>query len=62
MKTIKDYHDLYLKHDVLLFKEQCYIRKNNRKREKQNRCKALKQRKRLFKIHIKIKLYVAKNI
>ena len=42
--------------------EQCCIWRNNGKLEKQNRCKTSKQRKRLFKMHLKKKLYVAPNI
>ena len=42
--------------------EQHSIPKTNGKREKQNQCKASKQQKRLFKMYIKTKLYVVKNI
>ena len=38
--------------------EQCCIRQNGGKPEKQNRCKASKQRKRVFKMYIKSKLHV----
>ena len=47
---------------VVQINEQCYIRKKNVKLEKQNRCKTSKQQKRLFKMYIKTKLYVAQNI
>ena len=36
--------------------------KNNRKLKKRNQCRSSKQRKRLFNIYIKAKLYVAQNI
>ena len=42
--------------------EQCYIRKNNEKFEQQNQCETSKQRKRLFQVYVKTKLYVAQNI
>ena len=38
------------------------MRKNSGKLEKQNQCKTSKQRKRLFKMYIKTRLYVAQNI
>ena len=42
--------------------EQCYIQKSNGKLKKQNQCKTSKQRKRVFKMYMKTKLYVALNI
>ena len=42
--------------------EQCYIWKNNRKPEKQNQCEASISRKRLLKMFIKTRLYVAQTI
>ena len=36
--------------------------KNNRKLKKRNQCRSSKQRKRLFNMYIKAKLYVAQNI
>ena len=42
--------------------EQCRIWQNNGKLEKQNQCKTFQQHKRLFKMDIKAKIYVAKNI
>ena len=47
---------------VVQINEQCYIQKKKRKLEKQNQCKTSKQRKRLFKMYIKTRLYVAQNI
>ena len=47
---------------IVQINEQCCIQQNNGKLEKWNRCKASKQPKRLFKMYIKTKLYVAQNI
>ena len=47
---------------VVQSNEPCYILKNNGKLKKQIRCKTSKQRKSLFEMFNKTKLYVAKNI
>ena len=47
---------------ILQINVQCYLWKSDGKLGKQNRCETSKQRKRLFKINIQTKLYVAQNI
>ena len=41
---------------------QSYIRKNNEKSKKYDRCKTTKQQKRRFKMFIKTKLFMSHNI
>ena len=47
---------------VVQTNEQSCIQKNDVKLEKETRCKTRKQRKRLFKMYIKTKLYFVQNI
>ena len=47
---------------IVQINEQCCIWQNNGKREKQKWCKTYKQQKRQFKLNIKSKRHVRKNI